>query len=689
MSTVAFQKGTTFEIDRRRYQLVRKVDDDTWQAEECRSGRLHDFGRVQLLQMYARGDLKFTPEALTAVTDAKPRLLELSGEQWELAKVRRAYVTAVLDLPSTRGRLQPVIEEVWRKIKQPKKCPNVATVIAWKRRYLHAGKDICSLMHHRSGNTKPRFSEGSVELVAQAIEEKFLCLERGTIEDTLEHAKSLILRENKLRVIATSLEMPTRRLVTRMIYDIPAFDRYVARYGRTAAVKKFRAVLGHRTSDGPLGRAEIDHTLLDLIAIDDKTSLPLGRPYVTACIDDYTRCILGIFISFEPPSYFTVARCLRHVFLPKVGIRDQYPSIENEWCAHGVMRELVVDNGPEFHSESLENVCLSLNVEIHYAPRKQAWFKGKIERYLGTLNRAIAHKAPGTTFNNILEKGEYDPAKHAVVRYSVLKEIAYKWICDVYQQKPHRTLKIPPAVMWQTSISAEDILVPENPDLLDAILGRTELRRLTHKGIELNSLFYNSLELQDLRKRHGAEMDVDVRVDAADIGWIIVLSPDQRRVFKVPALNMKYAAGVSEWQHKVIHRFAAHELGKQDVAGWLEAKAQIADMIDREFMRMKKTSRKRIARYVNDERISSAETPRGAGRTQPEKEHIQAPEPTLLCELQGGSISEVAPVTAGPGPADEKQPSVSKPAKKTFNFVYRPRGPETSGGESDDVCLDD
>ena len=67
----------------------------------------------------------------------------------------------------------------------------------------------------------------------------------------------------------------------------------------------------------PLERAEIDHTNLDLFAIDDETLLPLGRPWFSACEDDYTRCILGMFVGFIPPSFLTVSLCLKDVFRPK------------------------------------------------------------------------------------------------------------------------------------------------------------------------------------------------------------------------------------------------------------------------------------------------------------------------------------------------------------------------------------
>jgi putative transposase len=63
----------------------------------------------------------------------------------------------------------------------------------------------------------------------------------------------------------------------------------------------------------------------------------------------------------------------------------------NDWPAYGVMHNLVVDGGLEFYSPSLEQVCLSLNINWIAAPLRMAWFRGKIERFLGTMNRAVAH----------------------------------------------------------------------------------------------------------------------------------------------------------------------------------------------------------------------------------------------------------------------------------------------------------
>lgn len=684
MSTSSFAQGAVVEFDGRIHKLLRQLEGGHWQLEDLRTKRIIEVTGRDLRKSYVAGTLRFTTKSPAAPAPKSKSLVDYSPEQWEKAKVRRAYVMAVLDLPADRRRIMPVIRETWEKIHQPDFPPGASSVLRWKRKFLLAGRDITALIEQQDqkGNTNPRYPKEVEEIVERAIEAKYLTQERGSIQDALDKAVADLQKENALRPDAIKLPLPTRRLVERMIRAISAFDRCAARYGRLVAAKRFRSVQRHRTTGAPLERAEMDHTLLDLMVIDDATCLPLGRPWVTACIDDYTRNVLGIFVSFEPPSFFTVARCLKQAILPKEWITEEYPSIRNTWDAHGVMRELVVDNGTEFHSASLENACYSLGIELHYAPRKTPWFKGKIERFLGTLNRGIAHRAPGTTFRGILEREEYDPAKHAVVRYSVLKEILYTWILDVYHQKPHRTLHVPPTVMWAKSIGSDQILLPDDPARLDAILGRSEIRCLSHKGIELDGLFYNSPELTVLRRRLGDKVDVEVRVDAADIGKIIVLSPDRREMYSVPALRNDYAAGLSVWQHRICKRYAARELEKFSPDAWLEAKARIAQMIDAEFAHKKLKTRTRMARYKGDRKLLGKESVANtSGQSLPTESPPAMASITaraVLSTPREASISTASPSQSA-APVAAEPPTLT--SRRRFKPLYRERSPTTIAQE--------
>lgn len=673
MSTVSFCAGAVLEIEGHTYTLLRLLNDGVWQAEEYRTKRILELTEQQLRSLYVEGQLRFQahPTENPPASVKKQAVVAYTPEQWEFAKVRRAYVMATLDIPNTKGVIEPAIREIWEKLGQPAQPPHRATVIRWKNKFIKAGRDITAIIEqtHNKGNRASRYPREVEDLVDKAIDAEYLTLERGTIEDTLEHAMNLVLRENELRPRALQLPVPTRRLVKRMIGAIPAFDRYAARHGRTAAVKKFRAVQAHRTTLAPLERAEIDHTPLDLMVIDDDTGLPLGRPYITACIDDYTRCVLGLYVSFEPPSHFTVARCLKQAFMPKTGLAKQYPEIKNDWQAHGVMRELVVDNGAEFHSKSLENACYTLGIEMHYSARKTPWFKGKVERFLGTLNRAVAHGTPGTTFANIFEKEDYDPSKQAIVRYSVLKEVVTAWIVDVYHQQVHRTLKIPPAVMWSSSISPQEILIPQDPAKLDAILGKSETRQLTHKGIEFDTLFYNSPELTGLRRKLGHSLEVEIRFDTSDIGKITVISPDKHEFYEVKAINFNYANGLSQWQHHVCKRFAARHLDEHSPEGWLKAKARIAELIDNELSHKRQKTRTRIARYKEA----------SAAKPDVETPAVKEVAPALLAAPAGSSEQALDGRAADyPHVTDALTVEAASVAPRKFQPIYRERIPALS-----------
>lgn len=625
MGTSSFQAGTALTIDNKPYILKKKIDDDLWQLEEIKSGRIIEHSQAELEQLYVADALRFesshanpifnrNSKSEVAISDGVAHQ-DFSQDEWAKAKIKRAYAVAAEHCLNTQASIQGKIDAVWEELKQPPIKPNWSTVYRWKTQFMKANRDATIFMSNKKkrGNRENRYPTEVIDIVELAIDTVYMIREKGTIQDAIDRAKILVIKENTLRVEGNKLPEPTRKLVKRMIADIPAFDKCVAREGRDAAVNKFRASLQHRIAEKPLDRAEIDHTPLPVMVLDDISLLPLGRANFTGCLDDSSRNFLGIHISFVPPSYLTVARCLKSAFLPKTDLKKDYPEITNNWEAHGVMRTLVVDNGAEFHSESLENACDELGIAIEYAPRKDAPYKGKIERAIGTLNNALAHGVPGTAFQNIFEKGDYDPVKHAVIRYSTFQLIVRKWIVDLYHQRKHRALGVPPAIFWRSNINPEDIRLPNNLPQLDAILGRSEARKLTHKGIELDGLLYNSAELARLRNKEGDILDVEIRINDDDIGTVIVLSPDKKRLFQVPALRQDYAKGLSSYQHKICKKFANEKYSETDYDpdGWLKAKYDIAQIIQKEFQYGNpRTTRKKIARYVGDgQLLKPAQTP--------------------------------------------------------------------------------
>src|SRR5216110_2862287 len=102
----------------------------------------------------------------------------------------------------------------------------------------------------------------------------------------------------------------------------------LARYGKRRADMEFRVSSAGPGTSRTLQRVTMDHTPSDIIVVDDNSMLPLGRPTITSALDEYSRCPMGFYSGFEPPSCLSVMRCLKHAILPKMYVPRECPSIK-------------------------------------------------------------------------------------------------------------------------------------------------------------------------------------------------------------------------------------------------------------------------------------------------------------------------------------------------------------------------
>src|SRR5437588_11992352 len=95
MATACLEKGAIVQIEGSEYRFSRKTD-EFWQLEQSQTGRIVEYDQQNLLHMVAERKLTFSgsaPVSRCGLADC-----ELSPSDLELAKLRRSYVLAVLNM---------------------------------------------------------------------------------------------------------------------------------------------------------------------------------------------------------------------------------------------------------------------------------------------------------------------------------------------------------------------------------------------------------------------------------------------------------------------------------------------------------------------------------------------------------------------------------------------------------------
>jgi len=206
----------------------------------------------------------------------------------------------------------------------------------------------------------------------------------------------------------------------------------VSTIGRRPGPGERRAAEGVRPgprAGRPLERVELDHTVLDLIVVDEEDRLPIGRPTVTLALDVYSGLPAGLYVGFEPAGYGAAMRCLLHAILPKEDARARYGTT-HAWPVYGLPETLVVDREPHLVGGDLADACGPLGIHLDPTPVRRPWFKGAIERQFRTQNTGLVHGLPGTTFSNVLARGEYDADGLACISLTRFREILHVYLLD-------------------------------------------------------------------------------------------------------------------------------------------------------------------------------------------------------------------------------------------------------------------
>lgn len=438
-----------------------------------------------------------------------------------------------------------------------------------------------------------------------------------TITDAFALMASRLFRLNRWRVRAglDPLTLPSTELFRQRVRKSETPAALAAKWGVKKAASRFKPVQGQLHAARLLALGCMDHTSLDTIAVlDADWMLPVGTPWLTLLVDVRTRCVVGFFVGFEPPSIHSVMECLRRANLPKSVYEDRRGAPRGLANIYGRFDEIIVDNGKEFAGVAMEHTLADLGTTLRLAPVASPQHKAIVERFFGTLNSLLVRKLPGAKLpiQTMRELG-YDPQATAVLTVQEVEQLIWEALA-IYHLDVHSGIGTPPALQWTKDAEAYGIAVYDSARELEKMLGVPVKRQLSRSGIELHGLQYHDpaavgallTELavvapqREQRRSGSITCKVTVKYNPANLNEVQVWHHLQKRYVTLPWTEPDYAQGLSLWHHERIKQWTKEAgLRFSSLQDRLEARARMIEQVERLAPELKMRQRRAMARLMH------------------------------------------------------------------------------------------
>jgi putative transposase len=261
--------------------------------------------------------------------------------------------------------------------------------------------------------------------------------------------------------------------------------------------------------DRPFEIAHIDHTELDVESICGRTGRGLGRTWMTLLTDAFSRRILALYLTFDPPSY----RSCMMVFRECVRRHSRLPQI------------VVADGGREFQSTYFETLLARYELVKKTRPPAKPRFGSVCERLFGTANTQFLHNLKGNTQLAVHARQvtkSVNPKGLAIWPFEELHRKLAEYAYEIYDTLSHPALGASPREAYQSGLATTGTRlhrqIPYDREFLVLTLPTTPrgtARVVPGKGIQIHYLYYWS----DLFRNPEVEkQNVPVRYDPFDAG---------------------------------------------------------------------------------------------------------------------------------------------------------------------------
>jgi putative transposase len=460
-------------------------------------------------------------------------LLSVSESEWECARLRTEVISPLTKLKMVTWEL----------------ADNAADKLGLSRRQVYTliersrqGQGLVTDMlvkKSQGGKGKSRLPETIDQVIREVLRSHYL--------NKQKYSETVIWNEIVQRCRKLNVSIPARNTVRLRIQWLDPYTVTHKRDGVDAARALQSAGGVPPEILAPLEQIQMDHTIIDLMIVDDLNRQPIGRPYITVAIDVFSRCLVGMLVTLEAPSAVSVGLCLAHV------VSDKRPWLERlgvdaDWPMSGKPLSLYLDNGAEFKSEALRRGCEQHGISLNYRPPGKTHYGGIVERVIGTLMQRV-HELPGTTFSNPSQKGDYDSEGKATLTLHELE----RWLIlavSHYHGTLHHGLNQTPASRWSEGISRlgnTSTVTKPNAFLIDFL--PVLRRKINRSGFLIDHITYYSDVLKPWIANRNQLQKFIIRRNPLDLSRIWALEPEGNQYFEIPYRIISRPA-LTLWEHR-------------------------------------------------------------------------------------------------------------------------------------------
>ncbi|WOD20412.1 hypothetical protein [Paraburkholderia kirstenboschensis] len=190
-------------------------------------------------------------------------------------------------------------------------------------------------------------------------------------------------------------------------------DQRVRKVGIRRYLLHERPLTGRLSSTrGPGHRFHIDATIMDVYPVSRvMRSIALRRPTLYLVVDDYSRMIVGVHLTFDPPCWNGAMMALVNAVSSKVEFCKSLGLYitEEQWCSEIRCEELFGDQGETSSIYKAQPLQQHYKVEILNAPAYRPDLRNVMEARFRILPATWMPLVPGAVEKDSFERGRVHP----------------------------------------------------------------------------------------------------------------------------------------------------------------------------------------------------------------------------------------------------------------------------------------